>query len=88
MIDEITQDLPPQKTRTKLAKRIAKHIAHAGKMPVTPMMMMGKLVSYILVGAMAVLTIAILIKPKYLEDLLSWILHHISTLGEWNYVLA
>ncbi len=88
MIDEIASDLPPQKTRTKLAKRIAKHIAHAGKMPVTPMMMIGKLLSYTLVAAMAGLTIAILVKPQYLTQLLARILEHIATLGVWNYVLA
>ena len=75
------EEFPAKKQHSTLAKRIAKHVAVAKKLPTSPLMMIGKLVSYILVGAMLLLTIAILVKPEYLSRLLGWVLQHISTLG-------
>jgi hypothetical protein len=76
------------KPRSKLAKRIAKHLQKSKKMPFTIWMIVGKMLSYALLLGTFGLTVAILIKPEYLTHILDRVLHHAETLGGWNYVLA
>jgi membrane-associated protein len=67
---------------------MASHIDEDSKMPTSPLKIVGKILSFVLMLVSLGLTVAILIKPHILGQILEWILAYTSTLGGWNYVLA